>query len=215
MPIAIYIVDDHKIFRDGVISLISYEDDMKIIGSAGSIEEFMGDILNHDPDVILMDISLKDGEGTDAASWLKEKKPESKVLILSMHRDEKYVKKVVDSGANGYLLKDGGTEEMLKAIKTVQDGHPFYSPEIMNTMVKQLVTGNSPKKQLAGQKLTRREIEVLKLIAEEQSNQEIADLLFISIRTVNTHRTNLLNKLEVKNTAGLVRYAIKNGITEL
>ncbi len=215
MPIAIYIVDDHKIFRDGVISLINYEDDMQVIGSAGSIEEFMGDILKYDPDIILMDISLKDGEGTDASSWLKEKKPDSKVLILSMHRDEKYVKKVIDSGANGYLLKDSGTEEMIKAIKTVHDGHPFYSPEIMNTMVKQLVTGNSPKKELAGQKLTRREIEVLKLIAEEQSNQEIADLLFISIRTVNTHRTNLLNKLEVKNTAGLVRYAIKNGIAEL
>lgn len=215
MAIAIYIVDDHKIFRDGVISLINYEEDMKIIGSAGSLEEFMSDILKHDPHIILMDISLKDGEGTDAVIWLKEKKPDAKVLILSMHRDEKYVKKVIDSGANGYLLKDAGTEEMIKAIKTVHSGHPFYSPEIMNTMVQQLVTGNSPKKELAGEKLTRRELEVLKLIAEEQSNQEIADLLFISIRTVNTHRTNLLNKLEVKNTAGLVRYAIKNGIAEL
>lgn len=215
MPIGIYIVDDHKIFRDGIISLINYEDDMKVIGSAGSIEEFMGNILNHSPDIILMDISLKDGEGTNAATWLKEQGSDAKILILSMHRDEKYVKKVIDSGANGYLLKDAGTEEMLKAIKTVYDGHPFYSPEIMNTMVKQLVTGNSPKKELAGQKLTRREVEVLKLIAEENSNQEIADLLFISIRTVNTHRTNLMNKLKVKNTAGLVRYAIKNGITEL
>jgi len=215
MPLAIYIVDDHKIFRDGIISLINYEEDMKVIGSAGSIEEFMGDILKHDPDVILMDISLKDGEGTHAVSWLKEKNSDAKILILSMHRDQKNVKKEIESCANGYLLKDAGTDEMIKAIKTVNDGHPFYSPEIMNTMVQQLVSGNSPKKELAGQKLTRRELEVLKLIAEEKSNQEIADLLFISIRTVNTHRTNLLNKLEVKNTAGLVRYAIKNGIAEL
>lgn len=216
MPISLYIVDDHKMFREGIASLISFEKDMEIIGSAGSVQEFMQDILLHQPDVILMDLSLRDGEGTDAVSWYKEKYPEVKILVLSMHREADFVKKVMDTGANGYILKDEGTEEMLDAIRTVHAGNHFYSHVIMSTIVQQLNKNKTPsKKELAGQKLTRRELEIIKMIADEKSNQEIADKLFISVKTVNTHRNNIMQKLETKNTAGLVRYAIRQGLIEL
>ena len=215
MPIKLFIVDDHKIFRDGIISLISFEEDMEVIGSAGSVQEFMNEILKVEPDVILMDITLKDGEGTNAVKWFKEQNKQGQTLILSMHREEKYVKKVIDSGANGYLLKDAGTEEMLNAIRTVHLGNPFYSPAIMTEIVHQLTQGKNQKKDVGGHDLTKREIEILCMIANEKTAQEIADDLFISVRTVNTHRNNIMQKLQTKNTAGMVRYALRQGLVEL
>ena len=215
MPITIYIVDDHKVFRDGVTALVKYEEGMEIIGSSGTVREFMSEIENVQPDVILMDISIGEDDGTIATKWIKEKDPATKVLILSMHNDDKHIKKVLEAGANGYLLKDAGTKEMMQAIRAVANGSSFYSQKISNAMVQQLLKGNAPTKEKKSRNLTPRELEILKLIAEEKSNQEIADSLFISIRTVDTHRRNLLEKIQVKNTAGLVRYALKHGIAEL
>ncbi|MFT4754293.1 MAG: DNA-binding NarL/FixJ family response regulator [Salibacteraceae bacterium] len=212
MPIKIYIVDDHKIFRDGISSLISFEEEMEVVGS---VQEFMADIKTHEPDVILMDISLQDGSGTDATKWLKEQNIDGKVLILSMHREEKYVKKVLECGADGFLLKDAGTKEMLNTIKTVYQGDNFYSHEIMQSLVKQLTNRKTATKDLTGEQLSKREMEVLKLFAEEKSNQEVADALFISTRTVDTHRRNMLDKLQLKNNAGLVKHALRIGLIEL
>jgi len=215
MPISIYIVDDHKVFRDGVASLVKYEEDMEVVGSAGTVQAFMSEIESINPDVILMDISIGEDDGTIATKWIKEINPETKVLILSMHHEDKYIQKVLEAGANGYLLKDAGTKEMMQAIRSIATGNSFYSQKISDAMVQQLIRGNEPPKKLPNKKLTPRELEILKLIAEEKSNQEIANSLFISIRTVDTHRRNLLEKLQVKNTAGLVRYAIQQGIVEL
>lgn len=215
MPITVFIVDDHKIFRQGIQSLIDYEKDIDVIGTAGSVQEFMANILDYEPDIILMDISLKDGEGPDATKWIIEKKPKAKVLIFSMHQEDKYVKKVLKSGASGYLLKDAGTEEMLKAIRVVHSGETFYSNPIMQSIVKQFMDDKPSKKSLVGQNLTKRELEVLKLITDEKSNKEIANILFISKRTVDAHKRNLLEKLQVKNTVGLVKHAIKLGLIDL
>jgi len=215
MPISIFIVDDHKVFRQGITSLIDYEEDIEVIGTAGSIQEFMETILNYEPDIILMDITLKDGEGPEATKWILDKKPDCKVLIFSMHQEDKYVKKVLASGARGYLLKDAGTKEMLKAIRTVYEGETFYSQPIMQSIVSQLMDNKTPKKNLVGKNLTKRELEILKLIAEEKSNKEIANSLFISTRTVDAHRRNLLEKLQAKNTASLVKHAIRLGLIEL
>ena len=146
---SVFIVDDHKVFRQGIKSLIDYEEDIEVIGTAGSLKEFRENILNYDPNVILMDISLKDGEGPEVTKWIKDEKPTCKVLIFSMHQEEKYVKKVLKSGANGYLLKDAGTEEMMKAIRTVHEGQTFYSYQIMQSIVKQLVDEKSNSKKLA------------------------------------------------------------------
>ena len=216
MPISIFIVDDHKVFRQGIKSLIDYEEDIEVIGTAGSIQEFMTKILTCEPDIILMDITLKDGEGPTATKWILEKKPTCKVLIFSMHQEEKFIKTVLASGAQGYLLKDAGTKEMMHAIRTIHNGETFYSQPILQSIVNQLMNKKKGvKKNLIGQNLTKREVEVLKLIAEEKSNKEIADLLFISTRTVDAHRRNLLEKLQAKNTASLVKHARKLGLIEL
>jgi len=174
MSISVFIVDDHKVFRQGIKSLIDYEEDIEVIGTAGSIKEFRENILKYDPNVILMDISLKDGEGPEVTKWIKDKKP-----------------------------------------ATVHEGQTFYSYQIMQSIVKQLVDEKPNAKKLAGQKLTKRELQVLKLIADELSNKEIADTLFISTRTVDAHKRNLLEKLQAKNTAGLVKFAIRLGLIEL
>ena len=215
MPITIFIVDDHKVFRQGIKSLLDYEEDIKVIGTAGSIQEFTETILGYEPDIILMDITLKDGEGPNITKWILEKKPDCKVLIFSMHQEDKYVKKVLESGAHGYLLKDAGTQEMIKAIRTVYNGETFYSSSIMESIVAQLMDKKSVKKDIGGKKLTKRELQVLKLIAEEKSNKEIAEILFISTRTVDAHRRNLLEKLKAKNTVSLVKHAIRLGLIEL
>lgn len=215
MPITIFIVDDHKVFRQGIASLIGYEEDMQVIGTAESVQEFMDNILDHEPDVILMDITLKDGEGTDATKWLREKRPDCKILMLSMHREDKYIRKVLDCGADGYMLKDAGTDEMMIAIRAIHQGQTYYSHQITQAIIQQMVSGKTPKKELVGQALSRRELEVLKHIAEEKGNKEIADLLFISVRTVDAHRRHLLEKLQVKNTAGLVKHAIRMGLIDL
>ena len=215
MPITVFVVDDHKVFREGVASLIGYEEDMQAIGTAGSVQEFMATILDYQPDVVLMDISLKDGDGTDATKWLKSKRPDCKILILSMHREDKYIKRVLASGANGYMLKDAGTGEMMNAIRAIHQGQTYYSQEITQAIVQQVVSGKKPKKELVGKALSKRELEVLTYIAEEKGNKEIADLLFISVRTVDAHRRHLLEKLQVKNTAGLVKSAIRMGLIDL
>jgi len=132
-----------------------------------------------------------------------------------MHRESSHVKKVLDAGAHGFLLKDAGTSEMISAIRSVNDGDKFYSPDVLDTIVAQLTNDQKPKWGIPRQSLSKRETEVLTLIAQEKSNQEIADSLFISIRTVDTHRRNIMDKLDAKNTASLVKFAIKNGMIEL
>ena len=215
MAIKVYMVDDHHIFRDGVTSLIDFEDDMEVIGSAGSVEDYKTDILNYKPDVILMDLTIGSEYGVDAINWLREQGNETKVIVLSMHKEGSHVQKVLDCGANGYILKDSGTAEMISGIRAVHNGEKFYSQDIMSSIVNQLTRSKEPKWALGGKKLSQREIEVLKLIALENSNQEIADKLFISIRTVDTHRRNIMDKLDAKNTVSLVKYAIKNHIIEI
>lgn len=215
MPISIFLVDDHQVFQDGIASLISFEADMEVIGKAGSVEEFMREVLRHSPDLILMDITLGDGTGTKAAKWYKEKFPDCKILMLSMHREEKYVRDVVASGADGFLLKDAGTEDMMNAIRTVTGGNSFYSQEVFQHFVNLMYYKPKDRRNKKGGQLTKRELEVIKLIAGEKSNQEIAAELYISIRTVDTHRQNLLMKTGARNTAGLVKYALRNNLTKL
>lgn len=215
MPISIFLVDDHHVFQDGIAALISFEEDLEVIGKASSVEEFTREIPKYSPDLILMDISLGDGTGINAAKWWKEKCPECKILMLSMHREEKYVRDVVNAGADGFLTKDSGTQEMLTAIRTVAGGNPFYSQGVFSHIVNLMQRKSSDRRDKNGEDLTKRECEVIKLIADELSNQEIADKLFISIRTVDTHRQNLLMKTGAKNTAGLVKYALRHKLVTL
>ncbi|MDP4680664.1 MAG: response regulator transcription factor, partial [Cyclobacteriaceae bacterium] len=164
-------------------------------------------------DVILMDIDMGDTNGIEMTAEVIKNYPATKVLALSMHGDKNYIVKMLEAGAKGYILKNAGKEEMINAIHTVANGDTFFSSQVSAKILEYLTNPNkSKKKKSEDTPLTDREIEVLRLIADEYSNPEIAEKLFISVRTVDTHRRNLLDKLMVKNTAGLVKYAIQKNL---
>lgn len=208
------IVDDHKMFRQGVESMLNEHDDVSLSWGAKDSEETLENLAKEVPDVILMDITLGDESGITLTKTILESYPSIKILGLSMHKEDNYIVNLLEVGAKGYLLKDAGSDEMVLAIKKVYDGDTYYSSHVTNVLVKHVTQGTKPSEKGDQVKLTKREVEILTLIAEENSNPEIAEQLFISIRTVDTHRRNLLDKLQAKNTAGLVRYAMKHGLVE-
>lgn len=182
-------------------------------GAADSREALLK-VKDEQPDVLLMDISIGKESGIDLTAEILRHYPEIGIIGLSMHKEDNYIVKMLEVGAKGYLLKDAGADEMLRAITTVYGGETYYSPHVMTVLVRHVTTASTTRASSEPKALTTREVEVLKLIAEEYSNPEIASQLYISIRTVDTHRRNLLDKLQVKNTAGLVRYAVKHGIVQ-
>lgn len=214
--IKIIIVDDHKIIRVGLRGLLEREQDIEIMGEAENADAVMTILATQHTDVVLMDIDLGDSDGIMTTRKIKELYPSIHILGLTMHEESNYIIKMLEAGASGYLLKNAGREELLAAIHTVAKGDSYFSQKVSATLLqaitRQKETLADPEKPLIQSSLSEREIEVLRLIAQEYSNGEIADKLFISIRTVDTHRRNLLEKLHVKNTVGLVKYAIKKGI---
>ena len=208
------IVDDHKMFREGVEAMLDDHEHVSLAWGASNSAQTMELLEEDKPDVILMDISLGDESGIKLTTKILEIYPNIKILGLSMHKEDNYIVKILESGAKGYLLKDAGSEEMIRAIREVFDGGTYYSSHVTNILMKHVTQGTKPSERGDQIRLTTRETEILTLIAEEYSNPEIAKKLFISIRTVDTHRRNLLDKLQVKNTAGLVKYAIKNGLVD-
>ena len=214
--IKIIIVDDHKIIRVGLRGLLEREQDIEIMGEAENADAVMTILATQHTDVVLMDIDLGDSDGIMTTRKIKELYPSIHILGLTMHEESNYIIKMLEAGASGYLLKNAGREELLAAIHTVAKGDSYFSQKVSATLLqaitRQKETLADPKKPLIQSSLSEREIEVLRLIAQEYSNGEIANKLFISIRTVDTHRRNLLEKLHVKNTVGLVKYAIKMGI---
>lgn len=211
MNIRIYIADDHAMFRDGIKAMLEPENSMEVIGESDNGAVVIRECAELEPDIVLMDISMGGTDGIEITKQLKSLGCKVKILAVSMHNESHYVKSMLDSGANGYILKSAGRHEMISAIKTVCDGATFLSSEVSLSLLKSLNQADKKAKHI---KLTPREVEVLKLIAEEYSNQEIAETLYISSRTVDTHRRNLLEKLQLKNTAGLVKFAIQQGYIE-
>lgn len=212
--IKLIIADDHRIFREGLAELLKKENDMDVLALVGNGEELTTALSKAIPNVILMDIDMGETSGIELTKKVKMNHPDIKVLALSMHGDKNYIVKMLESGASGYILKNASKEEMLNAIDTVASGNTYFSSQVSAKLLEHLTNPQaSKKKQSTETPLTDREIEVLKLIADEYSNPEIAEKLFISVR-VDTHRRNLLDKLGVKNTAGLVKYAIQKGLLD-
>ena len=209
------IIDDHKMFRQGVEAMLNDHEDVSLAWGASNSQEALDSLEVISPDVILMDISLGSESGITLTKKILESHPAMKILGLSMHKEDNYIVNLLEVGAKGYLLKDAGSDEMITAIKKVYNGDTYYSSHVTDVLMKHLSKGTKPSQTGDQIKLTNRELEVLKLIAEEYSNPEIANQLFISIRTVDTHRRNLLDKLKAKNTAGLVKYAMKHGIVDM
>jgi DNA-binding NarL/FixJ family response regulator len=207
--IKILLVDDHQIILDGLKSLLKSTDDISVSGEANNGREALRILEILEIDVILIDIDMPVMNGIDALKEINARFPKLKVIILSMHKEAGMIKSLMDLGAHGYLLKSCAQDELINAIRKVAAGQSYFSTDVTMALLKPSGTSTTEEK---SELLTERETEILKLIAEGFSNKEIGTKLFISHRTVDTHRTNLMKKLDVSNIAGLISYAIKNGI---
>ena len=215
--IRVLIADDHTILRRGLVSLLSLNDGIQVIGEAGDGRQAVEMARQLEPDVVLMDLSMPVLNGLEATNQLKRDAPGIKVLILSAHDNDEYVAQVIRSGANGYVLKNTSPDELSQAIRAVHSGQAFFSPSLSGRWgdIVSGVNAAAARESLKGNALTTREREVLQLLAEGETHQAIADRLFISIRTVDTHANNIMKKLNLHDLASLVTYAIKNGIVIL
>lgn len=202
--IRVFIVDDHPVVIEGIHSLLQNEKDIEWAGQAANAQSCLGYFVNNSADIILMDISLPDTNGVDLCGIMKEKYPGIFILGLSTFNQGLYIKKMMENGASGYILKNSSREELLKAIHAVCDGCIYFSGEVGEAL-KQYQLSSETELPV----LSRREKEVLNLIAEGCTNPEIAKRLFVSQFTVDSHRKNLLAKLNVKNTASLIRLAVE------
>ena len=206
----ILLVDDHNLFRNGLKMLLDTLHGYEVTGEASNGKEFLEIIVKNDYDIVFLDIEMPEINGIEAARRAIEYKPDLKIITLSMYGDEEYYDQMVDAGAKGFLLKNTNLQEVKTAIDTVMDGGNYFSQELMQNLLRSYKTIKESKEQEV--ELSDREIEILLLICSGLSNQEIGDRLFISKRTVEKHRANILCKTNCKNAAGLVMYAIKNQI---
>jgi len=210
--LTVILVDDHQLFREGLNLLLSNISYIGEIYEASGGEEFLTLLKGRTPDIIFMDVDLPGMNGIEATRKAIEIHPGLNIIALSMYSDEVYYTKMIDAGAKGFILKNSGIQEVENAIQQVMSGNNYFSQEILSGILNSISRKKQPDK--AGV-LSEREVEVLYQICKGLSNQGIADLLNISKRTVDKHRENLLLKTDSKNTAGLVMYAIKNGIVEV
>jgi len=211
--INIVLVDDHQMFRDGVKSVLSDEENIEIVGEVGSGKDLYELLKNETPDLIITDISMPDISGIEVAKHISENYPDIKILMLSMHSNEEFITKALSVGANGYLPKDTSMSELLEAINSIYKGENYFNKSISDTILKSLM--NKPKDKEENKSLTKREKEIINLVVEGLSNKEIAEKLCISIRTVDSHKNNIMQKLGLKSSVELVKYAIKNNLAKL
>ena len=215
MSIKILLADDHKIIRDGLRSLIEKCPEMEVVGEADNGRMTIQLARELEPDVVIMDISMPDLNGIDATHQIIADVPGIKVIALSMHSDKRFVVGMFKAGASGYLLKDCAFNELVQAIDIVLSGQTFLSPKIATVMIKNYVPQFSTGDASAFSVLTTREREVLQLLAEGKSTQQIASELYISVKTVETHRQKIMAKLDIHNLADLIKFAIREGLTSL
>jgi DNA-binding NarL/FixJ family response regulator len=216
--IRLLIADDHRMVRNGIKALIKKADDIEVISECGSGEEVVEAIRSGlDPDVIAMDLSMPDMDGIQATERILELDPDARIVGLSMHNEEMFISKLLGAGAMGYILKDASEEDLIKGVRAIQEGATYFGEGVTEIMMSRYMKGKNGSQLrspylIKAEDLTQREKEVLRLISEERTNAEIADKLFISKRTVDSHRKHLLEKTGAKNTAGLVRFAMDHDI---
>jgi DNA-binding NarL/FixJ family response regulator len=206
--IRLIIADDHPVIIDGIKTILDYHDNIQLMATVNDGLQLLDTIVKNHPDLILMDINMPGMNGIEATKKIKKEYPDIKVLAFSQYKEKRFVKQILKSGANGYLLKSSAADELIKAIHMVMDGGVYLSSDLPN------IFEEKPKKRsdYLFPELTNRELDVLRCIGEEKNTQEIADELFISPHTVESHRSNLLLKVGTKNTAGLVKWAVENEI---
>ncbi len=212
--IKVLIVDDHQLMIDGVKSILEGEEDVEFAGGAVNMEEGLAFLDNHEVDVVLADINLPGRSGIEVAREVKQHYPEVKVIALTMHEDIEMVKKMVEAGASGFLLKRANMNDVLDAIRTVAKGGKYLDRDVQAMMMENISNPDASVALKTDEEvtLTRRELEILTLVAKEYTNERIAEKLFISERTVETHRRNIFSKTKTKSVVGLIKYAIRNGL---
>ena len=213
MSIRIILAEDHKITREGLVNMLEDQSGMKVVGEAGNGREAIRLARDLSPDLVIMDVTMPDLNGIDATRIITSTPKNTKVIALSMYSDKQFVQGMMQAGASGYLLKDCAFDELVHAIRAVFKGDTYLSPGIAGIVVEDYVSKLSKSASSASGVLTRREREVLQLISEGKSTKHIATKLAISVKTVETHRRQMMGKIGIRTVAGLTKYAIREGLT--
>ena len=214
-PYRLLIVDDHAIMRDGLAALIGSESDFDIVGTAGDGDSAIDVVDSVQPDVVLIDLSMPQTDGAQAIRVIKRKRPGTRVLVLTFHKDDAHIHVALEAGADGFILKDDGRDELLTALRVVASGRSYLSPAICDRVMSGYLRGFAPVEGsgvVAWDTLTAREQQVLKLVAEGYKTREIANHLSLSEKTVEKHRGNMMRKLGLHGISAVTAYAIENGI---
>lgn len=211
-PESVLIADDHAIVREGLRALLTAESDLEIIGEAIDGNQAIHHTSHYHPSILVMDLSMPHTNGPEAIRQIKRRNPGTKVVVLTMHKSEEFLRAALDAGADAYVVKDDTFTELLSAIHHVQNGMPYISPSVSAIVVNGYLKRDETPAQASWQKLTARERQVLKLIAEGYKNKQIATSLSLSLKTIEKHRSNLMRKLDLHNASTLTAYAIENGL---
>ncbi len=214
--ITILLVDDHAVLRDGLKAAFNLKENLEVVGEAVSGVEAIELCLRLNPDIVVMDINMPGIDGVFAAKEIKKKSPETKILLLTMYDNKKYIMDALSSGIDGYILKMSDMEEVFNAIQKISEGESYFDYKITETLApaKNLIDADEIKRNSFLLGVTKREAEIIGFIVRGYSNAEIAEKLFISFHTVNNHRRHIMQKLNLKNAAELVRYALENGLMD-
>ena len=216
--INVIVVDDHQIVADGIEALLNTTDDIKVVSKVHDLNQLFFDLRKFKARIVLVNVYDANNDDIETISSIMKKHSEVKILILSMRSEESFILKTLKAGAKGYLSKDSYRNQLIEAIYTLRNGYEYYSKSISTVILRSYLDQNGKKNSRQEQDkkcLTNREQEVLKLFADGHGNQKIANQLFISVRTVETHKTNIMQKLRLKTTVDLVKFAIRNDIIEI
>ena len=209
----VLIVDDHTIMREGLKALLAAERDFDVVGTSADGKEAVQAAISLQPDIILMDLNMPRTGGIEAIGQIKRRHPNIKIIVLTFHKEDKYIHMTLDAGADAYVLKDDSRKELLTALNSAINGNSYLSPTICDRVVAGYLKGGiAPAKGASWEILTQREREVIKLIAEGSRTKEIATYLSLSPKTVEKHRTNLMRKLDLHNVSAVTIYAVQNGL---
>ena len=211
----VVLADDHEMMRAGLRSLLAKERELEVVGEASDGRQAVELVTQHAPDLAILDIGMPNLNGIEATRQIRATVPKTKVIALSMHASAQYVSRMLEAGASGYLLKDSAYEELLQAIKAVSSGNVYLGKGIAGVVVDDYVRRIGATPEVEAAKLTAREREIAQMIAEGRSTKEIAGQLHVSVKTVETHRQHIMEKLKIDSVAELTKYAIREGLTEL
>lgn len=209
--IRVLLADDHGLVRAGIRSLLDQVETLTVIGETGDGRAVLKLVKEHQPDIVLLDIAMPSLNGLEVAARISRDYPDTRAIMLSMHANEEYVLQALRAGASGYLLKDAATAELEIAIRSVVHGKTYLSPSISKTVIDEYLDNNTRARSPL-ERLTARQREILQLVAEGHTTRQIADMLSVSVKTVETHRAQLMDRLEIRDVPGLVRYAIRTGL---